>query len=308
MTLTAEQKTLRRGRVTASNVAACLGLDRYKSPRQAWEEIYLGVEQPVTLPMRAGTALEPVILDLFAESMPDEEIVGRQVWRDDDPKHLIAATLDARLRKPRAVEAKTAGVVSYGKVDEWGEEGTDEIPEQYVVQCTAQMIAAPELELVYVPAIVRGDFRIYQVPRNDALLGMIREGIARFIRDHIETGEPPPADYRDLDAVKVYRSHAGFRAPLPPDLVESYHGLGERIKAMEEHRGTLGAQIRDLLGAAQADDGDCPGWSVTNRKCKDGEKLDDAKLRNEFPAAYAACLVPKPGHRTLRVTRLKGGR
>jgi len=78
------------------------------------------------------------------------------------------------------VEAKTSGQY---RASEWGEEMTDEIPEDYILQCQHNMYVTGEgVRLAWVPVLIGGNNRrCYKVERNDKLISNLIEIVKRFL-------------------------------------------------------------------------------------------------------------------------------
>ncbi len=55
----------RKGRITASVAAACLGLDKHKSRMKAWREIVLGEKEDPNRHMQRGVLFEPEARSTF---------------------------------------------------------------------------------------------------------------------------------------------------------------------------------------------------------------------------------------------------
>ncbi|MCW2542827.1 MAG: hypothetical protein JWM40_379, partial [Frankiales bacterium] len=138
--------------ITASKVAAILGLSPYDSPLSCWHKMKgnIPLEQE-TEDHRRGHYAEPAILAWWHDQHP--ELLGvlelqPQFRRDDLP--WAAATPDAAAVNPDTqervlVEAKTAR-----SLDDWGTPGTDEIPAYYLVQVLFQLHLSG-LRRAYVP-------------------------------------------------------------------------------------------------------------------------------------------------------------
>jgi putative phage-type endonuclease len=124
--------------MSASKVAAALGLSPYDSPFSLWHKMAGNVEAESQDPqLLRGHYLEQGVVDWFAAQHPDWTIDAGGSWRH--PEHpRYTAQPDRLIRlyggEIRGLEAKTAA-----DTDEWGEPGTDQIPIGYRAQVMWQM-------------------------------------------------------------------------------------------------------------------------------------------------------------------------
>jgi putative phage-type endonuclease len=200
MPLTREQLEFRRGKVTASNLPAILGIDPYgRTVHDVYREMIDGSEKEETIPMRVGNMLEPLCLSLIAERGKLALRTGSTITDPERP--WLAATPDAEslglgklpLVVDAAVEAKAPGLRA---LRHWGDDDTDQIPEYVAVQCTAQMIVT-RTRKCYVGAILGTEFRYYEVGYSDALANAIIEGADRFYYNHLKPRFMPAPDGSD---------------------------------------------------------------------------------------------------------------
>ncbi len=144
--------------------------------------------------MEAGTLLENSVLDWAERELGPfkRDFDGsRQVtlYAEDSP---LATNADAVIESSGVpVEAKTTGLVGpvYG---EWGEEGTDEIPGNVILQCHAHMVAA-KAQVCHVPTLIGGrGFVMFRVERDDGLCQRILEMVETFWQYVVD--RVPPGD------------------------------------------------------------------------------------------------------------------
>jgi putative phage-type endonuclease len=205
LALTEEQRreawlAARREHITSSDLAAIMGLpDAYGSPMGVYLEkkgLLEKGEAPTYL--EAGLRLQPVILEWYA----DKRGVAIE---HADPYELVvcgahpilAASLDARWHRDdrRPVDAKN---VRIKRPDEWGPDGTDEIPARYVVQLHAQMLCAGVLQQADLATLFAGaDPGWFTVPYDVEIGAAIVEAAATFWTKHVIADIPPPVDGTD---------------------------------------------------------------------------------------------------------------
>ena len=190
----------RRTGVGGSDVAAILGLSKYKTPLQVYQEKRGEIEpQADNDAMRWGRYLEPVVRQAYADETGNEVRVIDQIVRHPIYEHMIA-NLDGFVipeAGPRRVfEAKTARTADGG----WGEPGSDQIPQPYLLQVQHYM-AVTGFVVADVAVLIGGsDFRLYEVPEDRELQDMICDACTEFW-ERVKAGEPPePVSYADVQA------------------------------------------------------------------------------------------------------------
>lgn len=130
--------------ISATRGSAILGLNKYKTPLLAWQEImelrepgfneaqgFTLPEDEETAPMRWGTGFEGPILEYLGRSIdfqPDG--FQRLIEADKEPKRF--GYIDAADTEPRLHEVKTTFERSWR--NDWGEPGSDRVPRQVQVQ------------------------------------------------------------------------------------------------------------------------------------------------------------------------------
>ncbi len=210
-----------------------------------------------SLAMRIGTLAEPVIRQLY------EETTGREVTREQVFVHApefpgLFATVDAVNDRGRPVEFKCVG---HRSAHLWGAAGTDEVPPHYLLQATQQMMLVGT-DSIEVAALLGTDFRVYEVPRDQAAERMIVRRAAEFL-DALERRIPPePSEPSDVKLLVALHPEAEGEIEFLPDVEADaalWLDLGARIKA--------DATARDLarlrLEAAMA--GASLGWLADGR-------------------------------------------
>ena len=129
--LTPEQIAIRLTRISASDVAPILGEHPSRGPWSVWDEKNGGPGIVQTPLMSLGLAIEPLVRAYGATLVgcPIEDSPGT-VIRDD----WASCTPDG-VASDDGVEIKLS---VWGR-EEWGSEGSDEVPDHYVTQCNWSM-------------------------------------------------------------------------------------------------------------------------------------------------------------------------
>lgn len=190
-----EQELLekRRRGIGGSDAPAVCGVSPWKSPYQVWlDKRGEGEQQEDNPAMFWGRTLEPVIRQRYSDVTGREVIVPNSVIEHPRIPWMIGL-LDGIADGERVLEVKTAR-----SLDGWGEEGSAEIPEAYLIQVQHYMIVTAK-PVADVAALIGGnDFRIYEVPADHELQELIIEKEAAFW-ELVKNGTPPEVtSYADI--------------------------------------------------------------------------------------------------------------
>ena len=192
--------------VTASKVPAILGISRFKSQFELWHEM-AGTLPPAPIDdakqehFDYGHAAEVAAAEFWKYRNPGWRLsVGEVQYTRDDLPFPNAVTIDrrgSRGRSRRVVEVKTAQ-----SREEWGDDGSGEVPQDYAAQVLVQQIVTgwhEPADLVLWPTY--GMPQIYTLEYDqtiaDAIIGRIVEWC-----DSLAAGTPPELD----DTVSCYET------------------------------------------------------------------------------------------------------
>jgi putative phage-type endonuclease len=248
----------RRKGLGASEVAIALGLSPFKTPLALyWDKHGLSETTPPTLPQKIGTYCEPAVLRLYQDWLEENEpLAGPLLFKDQEVRvsaktPWLFATLDAVGEDGRVVELKTVG---WRDKEEWGPEGTDEVPQHYFIQCQVQAYVA-EVPFVDLAALISGrEFAVYRIERNDHLLENVILPKASAFWESVVRMEPPFATGADVGLLNSIKPAAGKEVDLNGDLsalAARYLELGSEIKAMEAERNAAKAALLEAVGDAE---------------------------------------------------------
>lgn len=248
----------RRQYLGGADMAAILGLSKWKSPLDVWEAKVKGVETPVTDAMRWGLRMEDDIADEYKRAK------GVMVWKckrtfihDTLP---FAGSLD-RLVSPSAKHVAMVGnkvktdtlleVKTSRSAEGWGEDGTDEIPLYYVPQ-VMHYLGLTGCQHGDVAVLIAGsDFRTYRLERDDELVGRMWQEAEKFWRDYVATKTPPPP--RTAEEVERLFRDTGTAVVVSADVeaaIRAYARRKDDIKRGEDVLAELKDQICVALGGA----------------------------------------------------------
>ncbi|WP_430754658.1 YqaJ viral recombinase family protein [Micrococcus luteus] len=279
--------------ITASKIPAILGLSTWDSPYSLWCKATGRIDatgQETAAAMR-GTALESALFTWLGSLLEDSRVRPGRTYASNihpawqaTPDGLV---FEGRRRTPYAlVECKTAA-----RADEWGkttvEDPTAEIPPAYLAQVAWQMYVTGA-DLVFVPALVVMDLRLYVVRRadvEDALPGII--DAARRFEDLVATNTAPDWD----GATATYEAVRAEHPDIDPDLVATIptahavelHAATAAFKAAESRMNQARSVVLHGAGIAKTIH-DEDGQKVATRSSKSGGRPYLTLTRNYEPA------------------------
>lgn len=263
MTLTAEQLAQRQHGIGSSEIAAVVGCNPWQSVHEVYgRKVGILPEPEVTPRMERGNRMEPVLLDWWRETHPDETLLGRpgpalrtlhhreHLWALATPDGIIVPENGTAILG--LVEAKAPG---WRTRDAWGEAGTDHVPEQYLLQCQWQMEVL-DVDVCDLVADVDEEFRIYPIRRDREVGSVLIERARVFWQEHVERRVPPAWD-GSAAAAEILRVlyRDGSKELIPADeeierLAASLRMIDRDYRSLEEQRATLRQELQARAGKA----------------------------------------------------------
>jgi putative phage-type endonuclease len=249
--------------IGASEAAAALGLSPWESPR----ELYLrkrGLMPPTveTQAMRIGSLMEPVLAQLYEEET-GRQILDEQVFLRStlDP---MSATLDGITDDGRIVEMKCVGGFA---AKELGQEGSDEIPDHWMIQAHQQMLLHGSGQVDFAVLVGGTRFKIFEVQRNELLCEELAARIPAFWC-HVEKGIAPASDGH-ADTRIMHLLYPGCEGEIPLDHatmveVDLWAAARQNEQESAELKQRLKGMILDRLGNHAA--GRLPDGRIITRK------------------------------------------
>jgi putative phage-type endonuclease len=257
MALSEQQRLARQKNIGSSDSPAILGVDPYRSAADVYlEKIGQADGFAGNANTDRGNLLEPVLLSWAGNEL------NTTLRRDElfvHPGGILCANLDG-IGPDFLVEAKTSSDPA-----EWGEPGTDEVPERVIVQ-THHAMAVTGFRLAYVPVLLPGfrsfDFRMYRVAYNPSLGDAVVAAGERFWREHVEV-RVRPDDYRpSMEVLKRVRREPSKTVAVNPGLVDFWERAKELKRTADKREEEAKRELLAALDDAEA--GDCgDGRTVT---------------------------------------------
>jgi putative phage-type endonuclease len=243
---------LRQEGIGASDAAAAVGLNPYKSPFQLWmEKTGRAPDAPQSEPARWGHRLQQVVGEAFAEETKRVVAPAGEFTIYEHPESpILLATLDFFQRKgfgeeKGLLEAKTAG---YAMKEEW--ENT--APLHYMVQVQYQMLVTG-LSLGSIAVLIGGQrFLWADIAPDPEFQARLRWHVEEFWRMHVQADSPPPVQAEDNDVLRyAYKQRSVGLIPGTGELItwdEQRAQAIEAIKAAERKRDEAEAHIKSAIG------------------------------------------------------------
>lgn len=186
----------RKTYIGGPDAAMICGLSPYGGAFDVWQRkmgLVGEMEDPATV-IRVGSALEDLVCELYTERTgyglreTETVIAATDTWRGGSADRII---YNGDGQYVGILEAK---VTSGWKRADYGEEGTDEVPAHFLIQCAWYLklwgLPWADLAVLFLPHT----FCTFHVERNMKLETNLIERCRRFWFDHVVTGTPPEVD------------------------------------------------------------------------------------------------------------------
>lgn len=239
--------------MTASKVAAVLGVSPFQSPYSLWHEMKGLLARPeANTVQRRGHYLEPAILAWFRDhhGLEAGEFWHEQVWHEHEG--WAGCTVDAEytaLDGLEIVEAK-----STNSLDEWGVAGSGDIPAYYLAQVLFQL-AITGAKRCRIPILgPRLVFTEFVVEADHEMQAATLAACRRFY-DSLSLDEPPALDDHVATFEAVRRMQGGIEAKKVHELgyddaLRLTTAVAELDRAKAEDR-LRRSEVLSAMGTAQ---------------------------------------------------------
>lgn len=277
----------RKQGIGGSDVAAILGISKWKSAIELWLDKTNKTTAPVeeNEAMTWGTILEPVIRDHFATVTGKKVVEVKAIMQHPDYPFMIAdvdgVTTDDN-GAPAVLEIKTA---SEYKRDEW----SDGVPTYYLTQVQHYLCVAG-VPKAYVAVLIGGNcFRVYEVDADTEIQQMLIT-VEKDFWNKVQNMIRPDVDGSDaakdlLD--QLYHGGVADSMVMPDEAVEWIDAYIEA--SVEEDNAKAKKQeasnhIKEIMG--DHDKATCLGHTIS-WKTVTSERLDSKALKETDPEIYS---------------------
>ncbi len=275
MTLNAQQMAVRAQGIGGSDMAAVLGIDPYKTRYQLYLEKIGADLAPVadSLTTLRGNLLEDPIAQLYiakkrTQGEPIKLRRRNQTFRHPDYEFLLGHIDRDVVGERRGVEIKQ---VSWRMAREWGADGSDQVPDHYLVQINHYLLVT-DYEAWELAAFIGGDeLRIYHFERDPQWDSLIIQAGDDFWHNHVKPRTPPPIDYEAPTTgrllKRLYPGTDGTRIELDHDLIHWHDVRQQALDQVKRYQAVADGATNHLLNAmGQSSIGKLPDGSGYTRK------------------------------------------
>lgn len=252
--LTPEVLEARKKGIGGSDEAVLLGLSPWKTPLELYYE-KRGEWEPEDLSdnelIHFGNVLEDVVAQEYARRN-NVKVERRNNMLASKEHPFLLANIDRKVvGSKRGLECKTAG--SFMR-KEWGESGSDEIPDYYRVQCEHYMIVTGYTEWDLAVLIGGNEYRDFHIQQDKELSEMMIEQAAKFW-EKVQKGIAPEVDFNHkgtLDLIKkMHPGTNGETIELPAELLHWHETMTQAQDLVKTYTNVVDgckARILSALG------------------------------------------------------------
>lgn len=318
--LTPEQLEARRKGIGGSDVAAICGLSPFKTPLHVYfEKLGMDLGESIGNENRViwGNELERVIAHYYMRK--------NNIWLIRDPSFLhfskkvqnveLLANCDGGILKrdpyaalgamdatgidlkdllePENLENPLESLIEIKTTDKenawkWGEEGTDQMPDEYKFQC-AHYSLVTGIPIVHVAVLIGGnDYREYVYQRNEVFEGLILERCIHFWKEYVEKKVPPPATCEE-DCRLLYQTSSATKAIATPEIESKMlelRSLNKLIADLEKKKEVYKMEVMDFMKDADTLITDQEKLLATWKSSKPIVRFDITSFKEDCPDLY----------------------
>lgn len=286
----------RKKGIGGSDIAAILGLNKYKSPIKLYmektgeapdEEVYTVDENGAFVSGSEaaywGNVQEEVVAQEFARRTGLKVRRRNAILQHEEHPFFLANVDRLIVGRKEGLECKTAS--EYLK-SAWNEE---QVPDAYFVQCQWYMNITGFKKWHLAVLIGGNKFRYFEVDRDDELIEIMNEKALEFWNEHVLKRIPPAFDgsqaSSDLLSVMYPESVEGS-IDLPGYLgekLQKFDELKAQIDELTEIKKTIENEIKGHLGEVETG---FIGDRKISWKSYKSTRLDSKKLKKEMPEVF----------------------
>lgn len=278
----------RRKGIGGSDVASIVGLSPFKTAYQVYQEKREEVEDwKGNEGTDWGKRMEPMIRQWYSDHTGRAVRVPEEIITNAKYPFLLSS-LDGFTDDQRGVEIKTSR-----SMKGWGEPGTNEIPDYYMLQVQHYMVVTAFPVFDVPVSIAGGSPEIYEVPADPELQEMIIDACAEFWKRVVEGIPPDPITYADAVA-RFSRSTAKGAVVASTDVIDAVNELRvvkkekDVLEAKEEE---IKGRLITFLGDAGDTLVDASGNTLLTYKLANSRKNFDVRaFEKDHPGIYGQYL------------------
>lgn len=282
----------RRKGIGGSDAASAVGLSKWRTPYELWLDKRGELQVEENEPMRWGNLLEPLVRQEYANRTGRTVVVPNKILRHQRVKFALL-NADGIADENRLYEGKTARTA-----EDWGEPGTDEIPQEYLLQVQHGLFVTGFAVCDVAVLIGGSDFRLYTVEADRELQEILIDQEADFW-SHVETGDPPDPVNRE-DAELRWRITTKSKVFATDEVAGAAAELADVksvLKQLEQRKDELQWSIQSHMKDA-CELVDVSGKTLaTWKNVTASQRFDLERFIAEQPELYRAFLTEAQPHR-----------
>jgi putative phage-type endonuclease len=279
MSLTPEELAERQQGLFSTDAAPALGLSKYRSPVQVWME-KIGEPMPFeeSEAMKMGHIMQPVIARLYEDrqQVRVKDLQGVTVWSKDHPfmgSHFDYVTESNNV----LVECKN---FHPARMKEFGEDGSDEIPMDCLVQVVHEAICFGVTRVDLAVLFGGQTFRVFPITVQPDTVDMLVAREESFWKRVVEKNAPDPIDPEETR--RLFPKDNGLTVIASTDVLNAARQLSqitEQIKQAEELKARLQTVIQTGMGPASTIAAASGDVIATWKRAKDGRRINTDRLK-----------------------------
>lgn len=209
----------RKTYIGATDAGAIMGANPYRSAHDVWCDKLGLKEDESSIPMRHGTYIEPFIAQEWQRKTGIKVYKSRLYRHAQHPWAASNPDREVVIDGVRGIlECKSVG---YWASKNFGQDGSDQIPEHYLLQCLWQLLTTGYKFVHLVALVDNREIRTFNYTLDPALsqtahvfprdmaVAVFSE-CGRFWNDHVVANVEPPLTGHDSDTEWVKRERATF--------------------------------------------------------------------------------------------------
>lgn len=298
-----ENKTLEFDKIGGTTVSAIVGMNPWVTPHSAY--LHLRHEAPAiedNVAMARGRRYEPIVADVFAGGRPEFRVEHNRKGTDE-PELYVHPDYDFLIGHPDRLlyDSKTSELVAgleiktsnIANIRKWGDEGTDAIPRNYLIQCQwyAGLSGLPNWRVAVAFLDDAGrmrTYREYNIDANAELFEMLVERAVSFWQNNVLPGVPPEIEAVD-DTTKEWLT-ARFPANVEPlatatddeeRIMETYLHRRAALELAQKEADAAEVALKMAIGERDGLISETYG-KVTWKKSKDSSRVDYRAVCDEL--------------------------
>lgn len=256
-TVTKDVTQNRHEYIGGSDIAAIMGMSRWKTPLKLWTEKTQKLPAPDLSNVEAvemGTRLEQFVADLFSVKTGKSVRRAPKVYWHPDYPYMVAHVDRLVTGTDELLECKTCSVF---KKDEWE---NDDIPQEYILQLM-WYLGITGRKIGHIAVLIGGQsFKYKQIEFDQELFDQMVEAAKEFW-EHVQNDTPPKIMANDDETLKeLYGEHNDFMIELFPEDEKSTEAtmafeekvaylqeIKQHIKSLQDEQKEIETGIKDII-------------------------------------------------------------